>query len=110
MARSRKSKTSDDVRQPRRNAERLPRTSRPRPAGRSEEALNADSRGIAAGGGTEIQAIFDNTSDEIFLHDLETRKPTLCNQSCLQMLGYTLEELLTLSVADIHPEADLAFI
>ncbi len=57
-----------------------------------------------------FRAIFDKTSDGIFLHDLETRKLTMCNKSCLQMLGYTEEEFLKLTVADLHPEEDLPFI
>jgi PAS domain S-box-containing protein len=56
------------------------------------------------------RAIFENTSDGIFLHDLETRRLTMCNKSCLQMLGYTEEEFLKLTVADLHPEEDLPFI
>ena len=34
----------------------------------------------------------------------------MCNKSCLQMLGYTEEEFLKLTVADLHPEEDLPFI
>ena len=34
----------------------------------------------------------------------------MCNKSCSQMLGYTEEELVQLSVADLHPEADLPFV
>jgi PAS domain S-box-containing protein len=57
-----------------------------------------------------FRTIFDSTSDGVFLLELETRKFTMCNQSCLQMLGYTEEEFMKLSVADLHPEADLPFI
>ena len=58
----------------------------------------------------KFRAIFDKTSDGIFLHDLATRKLTMCNKSCLQMLGYTEEEFLKLTVTDLHPEEDLPFI
>jgi PAS domain S-box-containing protein len=34
----------------------------------------------------------------------------MCNQSCLQMLGYTQEEFVRLGIADLHPPADLPFI
>ena len=58
----------------------------------------------------KFRAIFDKTSDGIFLHDLVTRKLTMGNKSCLQMLGYTEEEFLKLTIADLHPEEDLPFI
>lgn len=69
---------------------------------RTEEALRQAER--------TLRAIFDNTSDGIFLHDLQTRKCIMVNRSCLQMLGYTEEEFLTLHVADLHPETDLPFV
>jgi PAS domain S-box-containing protein len=58
----------------------------------------------------KFRTIFDNTSDGIFLLNLETRRFAMCNRSCLQMLGYTEEEFMKLSIADLHPEADLPFI
>jgi PAS domain S-box-containing protein len=58
----------------------------------------------------EFRTIFDNTSDGIFLHGLESWTLVMGNKSCLQMLGYTEEEFLKLSIADLHPEADLPFI
>jgi PAS domain S-box-containing protein len=57
-----------------------------------------------------FRTIFDTTSDGIFLHDLETRKLTMCNKSFREMLGYTEEESTRLSVANLHPQADLLFI
>jgi PAS domain S-box-containing protein len=58
----------------------------------------------------KFRAIFDNTSDGILLLDLETQKFTMCNKSCLQMLGYTLEEFTHLRIADLHLPTDLSFI
>jgi PAS domain S-box-containing protein len=58
----------------------------------------------------KFRAIFDSTSDGIFLLDLEARRFTMCNQSCVRMLGYTQEEFLNLSVPDLHLPADLPFI
>ncbi len=58
----------------------------------------------------KFRTIFDNTSDGIFLHDVESWNLVMGNKSCLHMLGYTEEEFLRLSVADLHPEADLPFI
>ena len=57
-----------------------------------------------------FRTIYDNTSDGIFLLDLEARRFAMCNQSCLQMLGYTQEEFLKLDIPDLHPEADVPFI
>jgi PAS domain S-box-containing protein len=57
-----------------------------------------------------FRAIFDNTSDGIFLLDLETNKFSMCNKAFLQMLGYTQEELMNLTTEDLHPKEDLPFI
>jgi PAS domain S-box-containing protein len=109
---------SDDVDQPQRKEERLrpnkppPRLARrsagrtPRikdePSTRAEEALRQAEQ--------KFRAIFDNTSDGIFLLDLEARRFTLCNASCLQMLGYTQDEFVNLRIADLHSSEDLPFI
>ncbi|MGA3287705.1 MAG: PAS domain S-box protein, partial [Bacteroidota bacterium] len=58
----------------------------------------------------KFRAIFDNTSDGMFLVDLNARKFFLCNAMCVKMLGYTQEEFSTLDIADIHPSEDLPFI
>jgi PAS domain S-box-containing protein len=58
----------------------------------------------------KFRTIFDNTSDGIFLLDLEARKFAMCNASCLQMLGYTQEEFMNLGIPDLHLPADLPFI
>jgi PAS domain S-box-containing protein len=57
-----------------------------------------------------FRTIFDTTSDGIFLHDLETRKVMMCNKSFREMMGYTEQESAQLSVANLHPPADLPFI
>jgi PAS domain S-box-containing protein len=69
---------------------------------RAEEAIGQAER--------RFRAIFDNTSDGIFLLEWKTLKLTMANKSCLQMLGYTEEEFTKLTVADLHPEEDLPFI
>jgi len=118
MVKSRKSRMSDDVRRARRNGARL-RASRPQPrparqvdeyAAHAKEQLDTGVEESLYQAERKFRTIFDNTSDGIFLHDLETLKLTMCNRSCLQMLGYTEDEFTQLSVADIHPEADLPFI
>jgi PAS domain S-box-containing protein len=58
----------------------------------------------------KFRAIFDNTSDGIFLLDLKARKFFMCNATCATMLGYTQEEFSNLDIADIHPGEDLPFI
>ncbi len=58
----------------------------------------------------KFRTIFDHTSDGIFLLDLEAKKFTMCNKSCQQMLGYTLEEFMNLGIPDLHLEEDLPFI
>ena len=51
----------------------------------------------------KFRAIFDNTSDGMFLVDLKARKFFMCNATCARMLGYTQEEFSNLDIADIHP-------
>jgi PAS domain S-box-containing protein len=117
MTKSRKGKVSEDVHRPDRKREHAPAQE---PADRAAEELAWLARlarenpdpvlRVSAERVLLYRTIFDTTSDGIFLHDLETLKLTMCNQSFLQMLGYTEEEFAQLSVADIHAEADLPFI
>jgi PAS domain S-box-containing protein len=58
----------------------------------------------------KFRAIFDNTSDAMFLFDPKAQKFFMCNATCATMLGYTQEEFLNLDIADIHPGEDLPFI
>jgi PAS domain S-box-containing protein len=58
----------------------------------------------------KFRAIFDNTSDGMFLVDLKTRKFFMCNATCATMLGYTQEQFLNRGITDIHPGEDLPFI
>jgi PAS domain S-box-containing protein len=51
--------------------------------------------------------IFDSANDGILLADTETKKFSLANKAMSSMLGYGLEEISTLGVADIHPQEDL---
>lgn len=55
----------------------------------------------------KFQAIFDYANDGILVGDAQTKKLTMANQTICDMLGYAEEELLTLSVYDIHPKNDL---
>lgn len=54
-----------------------------------------------------FRTILDNAVDGILAADLETKKFFTGNKAICRMLGYSLEELKHLGVADIHPEKDL---
>ncbi len=55
----------------------------------------------------KFRAIFEGASDGIFVVDPKTRKAVIANDSISQLTGYTLPELMELSVDDIHPPEDL---
>ncbi|WIM06419.1 MAG: EAL domain-containing protein [Candidatus Nitricoxidivorans perseverans] len=54
-----------------------------------------------------FRSIFENALDGILLADVETRQFIMSNRTICQMLGYGVEEMLRLGVADIHREQDL---
>ncbi len=58
----------------------------------------------------QLKAVYDGMSDGLLIADIETKRFVRANASICRMLGYSKEELLTLSVRDIHPEADLPFV
>ena len=58
----------------------------------------------------QLRAVYDGMSDGLLIADIETKRFVRANASICRMLGYSKEELLMLSVRDIHPEADLAFV
>jgi len=58
----------------------------------------------------KFRTIFDNTSDGMFLLDLEVKKFSMCNKAWLQMLGYTQEEFMNLTIEDLHLKEDLPLI
>lgn len=55
----------------------------------------------------ELQAIYDGMVDGLLIADIETKRFVRANRAICQMLGYTEEEVLSLSVMDIHPPDDL---
>lgn len=57
-----------------------------------------------------LNTIFESAADGILIADLETKKFVNCNPMICKMLGYTQEELLSLSVTDIHPGKDLSYV
>ena len=56
---------------------------------------------------TTLRAMFDGAVDGILLADAETRRFVTANAAICRMLGYSRDELLELSVDDIHPPDDL---
>jgi PAS domain S-box-containing protein len=57
-----------------------------------------------------FKAIFDKMVDGILVADTSTRKFTMANNSMSKLLGYEIDELKNLSVNDIHPPEDLAYV
>jgi PAS domain S-box-containing protein len=62
---------------------------------RAEEALRENER--------ELNAIYQGMQDGILIADVETRRLIRANPAVLRMFGYSEEEMLHLSVPDIHP-------
>jgi PAS domain S-box-containing protein len=58
----------------------------------------------------ELRAIFDGASDGILAADIKTERFVFANPEMCKITGYSLEELLKLSVNDIHPEKDLPYV
>ncbi|MHC4401908.1 MAG: sensor histidine kinase [Planctomycetota bacterium] len=55
----------------------------------------------------ELQAIYDGTAEGLLVADVATKRLVRANESMCRMLGYSEQELLSLSVMDVHPQADL---
>ncbi|MDO8727518.1 MAG: PAS domain S-box protein [Candidatus Methanoperedens sp.] len=58
----------------------------------------------------KFRTLFDNAIDGIMLADVETKKQYMANKKICNMLGYSSEEILNLSVMDLHPEKDIPWI
>jgi diguanylate cyclase (GGDEF)-like protein/PAS domain S-box-containing protein len=56
---------------------------------------------------TLLRAVFDAAQDGILLAEAPTGRFRMANDSICRMLGYNHDELLELSVENIHPEQDL---
>ena len=54
-----------------------------------------------------LTVVFDSAADGILLADAETRRFVRANRAMCRMLGYTREEVVNLSVGDIHPAESL---
>ena len=57
-----------------------------------------------------FKGIFDHAQDGILLADIETKRFQMANDTICRMLGYSCEEISRLSVTDIHPAEDLAYV
>lgn len=58
----------------------------------------------------KLRTIFDYASDGILLAHRSNRKFSTANKKICRMLGYSEEELLELSVYDIHPKESLSYV
>jgi PAS domain S-box-containing protein len=58
----------------------------------------------------KFRTIFDCASDGIILLNLGTGNFSAANEKMCNMLGYTNEELLNLSIPDIHPQESIPFV
>ena len=56
------------------------------------------------------RAIFEGSMDGILLADVETHRFRFANPAVCKFLGYAQEELVEMSVLDIHPKSDLSWI
>ncbi len=54
-----------------------------------------------------VRSMLEGLPDGINVADLESRSFVFSNQNFQQMLGYTAEEVLSLSLSDLHPPEDL---
>ena len=52
-----------------------------------------------------FRRLFEQSSDAIFIHTLDGRMLDVNNRAC-EMLGYDMNQLLTLSVKSLYPEVD----
>ena len=55
-----------------------------------------------------LRAVFEGVKDGILVADIETQKFIIANPEICRMLGYSLEEMLRLGMADIHPQESLS--
>ena len=56
----------------------------------------------------KFKAIFNNVNDGILVADASTKNLKLANKKIAELLGYSKDEILSLSVSDLHPKEELA--
>jgi PAS domain S-box-containing protein len=59
---------------------------------------------------SRFRTLFEEASDGILVADPGTRRFSMCNKAISEMLGYGREELLEMSVDDIHPRESLPYV
>ena len=57
-----------------------------------------------------LRAVFEQAMDGIMVGDVDTMRFSLSNPQMCRMLGYTVDEVQNLTLADIHPKDDLPWI
>jgi PAS domain S-box-containing protein len=55
----------------------------------------------------KFRSIFDKANDGILIADVSTKKFTVANKTICEMLGYSMAEIMNLSIRDIHPGEEL---
>jgi PAS domain S-box-containing protein len=58
----------------------------------------------------KFRSIFDNATDGMLVADPDDKRFLMVNRTMSEMLGYSTEEVLELSVFDIHLEKDLPYV
>ena len=58
----------------------------------------------------KFRAVFECSNDGILAADTETKRFVFANPKICKITGYSAEELLKLSLDDIHPKKDLAYV
>ena len=58
----------------------------------------------------KFRAVFECSNDGILAADTKTKRFVFANPKICKITGYSAEELLKLSLADIHPKKDLAYV
>lgn len=55
----------------------------------------------------DYQYVLDNAADGVLVADVRSKKIIYANKKMCEYTGYSMEELLAMSVKDIHPKKDL---
>ncbi|MCD4727439.1 MAG: PAS domain S-box protein, partial [Pirellulales bacterium] len=58
----------------------------------------------------ELRVLYDESAEGIIIADLQSKAFRRVNRSICRMLGYTEEEMLSLSVEDIHPADNMSHV
>ena len=58
----------------------------------------------------KFRIVFEGATEGILAADFETRRFVFANPKICEITGYSLEELLELSIDEIHPKKDLPYV